>query len=78
MNAFEVKDKMAVLDSGKCIGCGLCVTTCKTGSLKLVKKDNETVPPETIEEMFEHIMAGKKTGVGRMLSATRGALGLKP
>jgi len=78
MNAFVVKDKMAVLNIDKCIGCGLCVTTCKTGALKLVKKEVETVPPKNTEEMFQRIMAGKKGTVGKLLTATKGALGLKP
>ncbi len=78
MGAFEIKDKKAILDVGKCIGCGLCVTTCKTESLKLVKKEAETVPPENAEEMFDVIMAGKKGNVGRLVAATKGALGMKP
>jgi ferredoxin/DNA-binding Lrp family transcriptional regulator len=78
MGAFEIRDKKAVLNIDKCIGCGLCVTTCKTKSLKLVKKDMETVPPASTEEMFETIMAGKKGGVGRLVAAAKGGLGLKP
>jgi NAD-dependent dihydropyrimidine dehydrogenase PreA subunit len=78
MKAFEIKDKKAVLNVDKCIGCGLCVTTCKTESLKLVKKDVETVPPANTEEMFDVILAGKKGSVGRLVAATKGALGLKP
>ncbi|MBU1171212.1 MAG: 4Fe-4S binding protein [Proteobacteria bacterium] len=78
MNAIELKDKKAVLNLGKCIGCGLCVTTCKTGSLKLVKKDTETVPPDTMEEKYEIIMDGKKGTVGKLMSAAKGAFGLKP
>lgn len=72
------KGNTAVLNLGKCIGCGLCVTTCKTGSLQLVKKDTETVPPDTMEEKFEIIMAGKKGAVGKLVSAAKGAFGLKP
>lgn len=78
MNAFTLKDKKAVLNSDGCIGCGLCVTTCKTGSLKLVKKETETVPPNSMEEKFEVIMAGKKGTVGKLWSAGKGAFGLKP
>ncbi len=78
MNALEVKNKKAVLNAGKCIGCGLCVTTCKTGSLKLLKKENETVPPDSMEKKYEIIMAGKKGTVGKLMSAARGTFGLKP
>lgn len=78
MKAFTMKDKTAVLNTGRCIGCGLCVTTCKTGALKLEKKDIETVPPESMEEKFEVIMAGKKGTVGKLISAAKGTFGLKP
>jgi Fe-S-cluster-containing hydrogenase component 2 len=36
------------LDPGRCIGCGLCVPTCPTGSLALVRKpaaEQRDVPP---------------------------------
>lgn len=68
----------AVLNTGKCIGCGLCVTTCKTGALKLAKKDAETVPPENMEDKFQIIMDGKKGAVGKLYSAAKGTIGLKP
>lgn len=78
MNALTLKANKAVLDPGKCIGCGLCVTTCKTGSLSLMKKETETIPPETMEEKFDIIMAGKKGRVGKLWSAAKGTMGLKP
>jgi len=78
MNAFTMENKKAVLDTGKCIGCGLCISTCKTGSLKLIKNEIETVPPENMEKKFEIIMDGKKGTAGKLLSATRGAFGLRP
>lgn len=78
MNAFALKDKKTALKTARCIGCGLCVVTCKTGSLKLVKKEAETVPPDTMEEKFQIIMDGKKRTVGKLWSAGKGILGLKP
>ncbi len=78
MNAFTLKDNKAVLNTGRCIGCGLCVATCKSGALKLAKKEIETVPPNSMEEKFEVIMAGKKGIAGKLWSAAKGAVGLKP
>lgn len=78
MNALEIVNKKAVLSAHRCIGCGLCVTSCKTGALKLEKKSVETVPPESMEEKFEIIMAGKKGNIGKLWSAAKGAFGLKP
>lgn len=78
MNAFTLKKDKAVLNSGKCIGCGLCVTTCGKGALTMVKKETETVPPDSWEERLGITMAGKKGTMGKLLSAGKGAWGLKP
>jgi len=36
--------RQAALDTDRCIGCGLCVTTCPTGSLSLVRKPEARQP----------------------------------
>jgi Na+-translocating ferredoxin:NAD+ oxidoreductase subunit B len=77
MGAITLKDKKAVLDLHKCIGCGLCVTSCKTQALRLVKKQVETVPPKNTEELYDTIMAGKRSRAGKLLAAARGAMGFK-
>lgn len=64
MNAiiFDAKTKKAVsIDETRCIGCGLCVTTCKTGSLKLKKKEDVFIPPKNHDDLFELIMKKKKS-----------------
>ena len=75
MEALTLVDKKAVLNVEKCIGCGLCVSGCKTGAIQLVKKEKETVPPVTTEDLYETIMKNKKTWVGKYLTAARAALG---
>ena len=49
MDAISICEKKAVLDVDRCIGCGLCVTTCPTQSLSLVRKpvaDRMSVPKD--------------------------------
>lgn len=77
MGAIQVKGKEAILDVGKCIGCGLCVTTCKTKAIQLARKSVETVPPKTTEDLYDTIMAGKKGLAGKLLTAAKGAMGLR-
>jgi NAD-dependent dihydropyrimidine dehydrogenase PreA subunit len=54
MEAVEVTDDAAAVLRDRCIGCGLCVTTCPTKAIKLVKKpeDQLYVPPATHMDLF--------------------------
>ncbi len=62
MNALTmVDDGLAQVDLDRCIGCGLCVTTCPTEALKLAPKsgDRLRVPPATTAEQMQ-LMARKR------------------
>ncbi len=55
MEALTLEDDKVVLDLNRCIGCGLCVTTCSTGSLTLARKpDSEQryVPRNILEALY--------------------------
>ncbi|OQX09548.1 MAG: hypothetical protein BWK80_46790 [Desulfobacteraceae bacterium IS3] len=52
----------AILDAARCIGCGLCVSTCPTKSLKLVRKPGPQpeIPSDLVEaDMRMARMRGK-------------------
>ena len=49
-----------------CIGCGLCVPTCPEEAMILIKKDKETVPPLTVDDLFNTVMAQKSSFAGKM------------
>jgi NAD-dependent dihydropyrimidine dehydrogenase PreA subunit len=53
---------VSVVNLDRCIGCGNCVITCKTGATRLVKKDVALVPPRDKDAAFMKIMSAK---VGR-------------
>jgi ferredoxin len=51
-----MEDDAAALDPDHCIGCGLCVTTCPTDSLKLARKPDEQqagVPKNMVEATIQ-------------------------
>jgi Fe-S-cluster-containing hydrogenase component 2 len=60
MEAVKMEDTVASLDLARCIGCGLCVPTCPENAISLVKKAQEIVPPETEEDLYDKILAGKR------------------
>jgi Pyruvate/2-oxoacid:ferredoxin oxidoreductase delta subunit len=62
MEAIQVNGT-AQIQEGRCIGCGLCVTTCDTGALSLERKpENEQpyIPKDTVENLMR---LGRQRGV---------------
>jgi len=41
MDALSINNEKALLNSDRCIGCGLCVSTCSAGSLTLQRKSKQ-------------------------------------
>lgn len=63
MEALEMGDDGLVLYEHRCIGCGLCVTTCTTGALTLARKPDEEQPvvPRDFADM--QFRRGRRRGV---------------
>ena len=55
--AIEIIEEKATINLDRCIGCGLCVTTCSAGALKLVKKPDDQLyqPPQKSTETYVRI-----------------------
>lgn len=52
MGALSLEDGDARLDSARCIGCGLCVSTCPADALALTRKPEAEQPsvPRTVTD----------------------------
>jgi electron transport complex protein RnfB len=57
MEAINLLDEKASIDLDRCVGCGLCVTTCPTEVLSLVKKSPGElyIPPDKPFEAYRRI-----------------------
>ena len=59
VKAIRIMDGQAEVMSERCIGCGNCVPSCPSEAIELKKREKETIPPKTDEDMFEIIMTNK-------------------
>ena len=63
-------DTTAALDLKRCIGCGLCVSTCPSNSLSLVRKPKAKqpyVPKDIVETNVKLGKARGKLGIGKRM-----------
>ena len=66
MDALTMGDSAVMLDLDRCIGCGLCVTTCPTGALTLVRKANPPAVPKNIVWLTVKVARARgKLGAGK-------------
>jgi NAD-dependent dihydropyrimidine dehydrogenase PreA subunit len=64
--AVSKQNRQAVVDRNRCIGCGVCVARCPNGSVSLSKKAVEVRPPKTREDLYDIIMARKKSRLEKL------------
>jgi len=62
---------------GHCIGCGNCLNACSSKAIALVKKEKETVPPKTRDEMFRKMIMERFGLFGTLKMMGKVALGKK-
>lgn len=70
MDAYTLdkERKKVELDLNRCIGCGLCVTKCPSHAAILRKKEQTTVPPKNVAQLYMNILKGK---IGRKKTILR-------
>ena len=62
VHAIKIDNERTVINRDRCIGCGLCVSTCPTGSLSMVKKSPDEAPAVFSNEIEMLQAIGKETG----------------
>ncbi len=66
MDAIRMEEDRPVIDEDRCIGCGLCVTTCPSGPLSLVRKpdpEQPKVPKDMVRSALKLARARGKLGL---------------
>ena len=66
MDAVEMQDDAPSVDLDRCIGCGVCVSKCKSGAYELVTKDAKWIPPKDTDALYKKILV-ERIGFGGML-----------
>lgn len=59
VGAIEMNEDLAVIDTGKCIGCGLCVTACPVEAIVLVRRSDGPAIPATNKKMLGQVLTEK-------------------
>ena len=60
MEAISLENDISIIQSKRCIGCGNCIITCPSDAIKLRKKEKETIPPDTMAELYEEMSTIRK------------------
>jgi Na+-translocating ferredoxin:NAD+ oxidoreductase subunit B len=60
-----------------CIGCGNCLNVCASEAISLIKKEKETVPPKTKDEMYRKMVMERFGVFGALKIMGKAALGKK-
>jgi ferredoxin len=76
MDALAVDDTCTV-DRDRCIGCGLCISSCPTDALHMVERDDVTIPPKNTQALYRKILTERFGTWGTAKIMARAMLGLK-
>ena len=69
MDAISLSEGYSAVDKKRCIGCGLCISSCPVDALKLVRKPQKEqmeIPKTNIEKYIQLGRERGKLGAGKI------------
>lgn len=77
MDAISHWDGLAAVDPWRCIGCGLCVSTCPDEAMHLKPKEALKTPPSSTDDLYLKIMKERFGPLGMAKIGGKKILGMK-
>jgi Fe-S-cluster-containing hydrogenase component 2 len=77
MQAISCDDGPAAVEVERCIGCGLCVTTCATGAVRLVANSDARIPPKDTPRLYARMYRERFGALGLAAAVGRRLIGAK-
>jgi len=59
LEALDIVNGVAAINLNRCIGCGNCVVICESDAIQLRRKEEETIPPKDMNDMYAKILSKK-------------------
>lgn len=56
MDAITLENEGLLINLDRCIGCGVCVASCDYDALSLQKREEEKIPPGTVDDLYAMIL----------------------
>jgi ferredoxin len=77
MDAITYSDGPSYVEQVRCIGCGLCISTCPDEAIRLFEREDAKIPPKSQMDLYMQIVRERYGTLGTAKLAAKKVLGMK-